>query len=539
MKTNFPNISDMSEEAKEVTEAIANDTIEKVDGEVIDKAYDEIISSGPREISQDEINALNAFMNSNPALMAAAQALERGENLEDGVINTNDKNNNVESNIVDVESKEVEPEINNIEEGELINAAVSINNATGERQIVNIDTEFKGDNTSFDDLVDDPDIDNKDFDLDDEVAEGVLKEKFSGISATDMANMIQLVNDYKEGKVKGIEAFNKLPEFLKSSFNSAATNSGVPINKINSYKKHFVKTVFDDILTDAELEQTSVDLNNQIARIYKDYGNDVALLYQSSIFEKIKTLNETIEDIKNDSEVENKEEKINNIQAIIDGLYESIYLDKFAEFAVRAKIKPFEMEKPEKLYREFLYKYNNSKFIISNIVDTIAPLQKYCNLSEEDATAFTVLFCKYTKNMRPSNLADHTFMYYVIANILSINALGGNIVEDENNPIKNEFIDILTTNISNIINIRKTKEGAYESKKIPQEYMDKIIVKANEKAKELEEEEAKMEAEMKTEETENNSEVTVQEIKSGLRKADSEASNSDETITEISENIEE
>lgn len=530
MKTNFPNISDMSDEAKEVTEAIVNDTIEKVDGEVIDKAYDEIISE-PREVTAEEFNALNAFIQSKPELMAVKEALENGETVADGAITSTPGS------------------------GETINASVSINNATGERQIVDVNPEFKSDNMSFDEFIENPDIDHSNVNIDNNIVEKVSKDKFEGINPKDMAMLIQLINDYKEGKVKGLAAFDMLPEFLKMSFNAAATESRVPMNKLNAYKKHFVNTVLDDIINDAEMEQTTIDFNNQIAQIYKDYGNDVALLYQSSIFEKIKTLQETIEDLKKGNE-EGLERKTDNIQAIIDGLYESIYLEKFSEFAIRAKIKPFEMEKPEKVYRDFLYKYNNSKFMISNVADIVAPLQKYCGFTEDKAKEFSILFCKYTKNMKPSNLSEHTFMYYVIANILSINALGGNIVEDENNPIKNEFIDILISNIKSIMEIRENKSGEYAAKKISKEYMDSIIIKANEKAKELEEESAKIDAEIAAEEaeaaesdlpvqyintieTENNSDITVAELKSGIREADSKSSKQNEVVVETSENTEE
>lgn len=486
MKTSFPNISGIDEN---VAEAIKNN--EPIPGEVIDKVYEEVITSpqvsqeeldkvsNDQEISQEEINELNSFIEGRPDLMAVKSAIENGEHVEDGVIS-----------------------------GESINASVSINNTTGERQIVAVDQEFKSDNTSFEELIEDPDIDNKDIDIDNDIVEKVSKDKFDNINPKDLSDLMTLINDYKEGKIKGLEAFNKLPEFLKISFNNAATQSGVPVNQINSYKKNFVKTVLDDILADAETEQATVDLNNQIAKIYKDYGNDVSLLYQSSIFEKIKTLQETIDDMKASNE-EGLDRKVDNIQDIIDSLFESIYLIRFSEFAIRAKIKPFEMEKPEKVYREFLYKYNNSKFMISNIADIVGPLQKYCGFTEEESKEFSILFCKYTRNMKPSSLSEHTFMYYVIANILSINALGGNIVEDETNPIKNEFVDILTSNIKSIMEIRKAKSGDYKPKTISKEYMDSIIIKAGEKAKELDEESANLEDEL---EEIDESELPVQYI---------------------------
>ena len=61
-----------------------------------------------------------------------------------------------------------------------------------------------------------------------------------------------------------------------------------------------------------------------------------------------------------------------------------------------------------------------SKFIISDVTLILEPLKQFCGFTEDEAEDMAILFCKYCANMRPANLEEHTFMYYFIANIISL-----------------------------------------------------------------------------------------------------------------------
>ena len=147
-------------------------------------------------------------------------------------------------------------------------------------------------------------------------------------------------------------------------------------------------------------------------------------------------------------------------------------------------------------------------------IKTIIPiLTKYCEFTEEESTEFAILFCKFVKPMRPSVLADHTFMYYFITNIIFINNLGAVDEEDEE---QDRFTYIMKYNIKRIWELRQQRLNeqeveAYEPLTISQEYMDAIMIRAEEKAKELEEESKKFDEEMSEENDSENIEKESEE----------------------------
>ena len=438
-----------------IDEIMTNDNVAP---EKVDEAYNALLNT---QLTDEQIQQINEHMEENPDAKAMKEIAEK---IESGELSA---------------------------EGELINASISVNPETGERQVVEVNPEFKPDNTNLEELVENPDIDHADIELSDEVIQKTAEDQFNELKPEEMFDLVALVKEYKEGKVTNNQAFERLPIFLKNQFNDEARKAGIPLNNLKTYKKAFVKSVMQDLIDTAEMQQASIDFDKQIAQIYQDYGNDVSLLYQSGIFEKIQTLRNTVEDMSKENEDGSKDEKIQSINDIIDSLFESIYFEKFASFVKTAKIKPIEWEKPQKVFRDFIVKYENSKFMISDINNIIPALQRYCGFEEKDAYEFGLLFCKYTRNMKASNLAEHSFMYYVIANIISLNTYGITDIDNSDN----KFLAILVHNLTNLMKSRKDKSFEYIPEKIDEDYMSTIIVKASEKAKELEEEAERVEDE--------------------------------------------
>lgn len=431
--------------------------------------------------------------------------------------------NKTEDQIIE-DIKEAEPELNPedqaimdkvknmpAEDGEFNTVMVDVNPATGER-VIRGDGEFKPDDTSFNEVL----ASNKtndslnDTPVDDSTIISEVKEKFENISEKDALILTEVAQRYKKKEISALEAFNLIPAIMKEKINAEIAKAGIPVGTANNYRKQAIKAVLDDILEGAEMEQCSIDFDKQIASIYKDYGNDIAFLYQSNMYEKIKTLRQSIEDMKKDNTDGSLDEKIETVHCIIDSLYESYELNEFADFAIRKKIKGIEREKSYKVFRDFTSKYDNSKFIISNVALIIEPLKKYCFFTEDEATDLAILFCKYCINMKPSNLEEHTFMYYFIANILSIQING---IKDEND--EDEFANVLIDNLKNIMELRKQYMASdrstvptYISRKINEEYMNKIIEKAAKRAQEIEEENKKLEEELALEEAEETEEIS-------------------------------
>ena len=67
-----------------------------------------------------------------------------------------------------------------------------------------------------------------------------------------------------------------------------------------------------------------------------------------------------------------------------------------------------------------------------------------------DIKKFFILFYKYTLNFNPSVVEEHTFMYYTIMNIITLNFLDLYEKEDEN-----EFLVKVKNGVMNVINTIK------------------------------------------------------------------------------------
>ena len=507
--------TEVSEEQSTETEEVRPASTEEIN-DLINVALTEGLGETPEETSEEAVETEEVRKASEEEINDLINAALT-EGLGDEPLKETDEEIDalIENIPEDPESKRMEEIKEKVESGELssegeyMTASVAVNTATGERQIVSTDAEFNPDNTSMDDLMENPDIDHSDVKLEDEALQKAAAAKFGNLSTKDLQIFLDAVKIYKEESEHHslIEFFNMLPDTLRNGFDENAIKLGVPLNNLNSYRKNFVKGLMEEFISDAEMEQATVDFDKQIAKIYQDYGNDVALLYQSNIFEKIKTTQTRIDDLKANNTDGANDEKIANFEKVVENLYESIYLEKFAPYAMSAKIKPFEMEKPQKLFRDFTAKYESSKFMISDIKNTIPVLINFCGYSEEEALELVILFCKYTKNMKPSNLADHTFMYYFISNIIT---LAGKAQMDVEGEEPDRFVTILKSNLIAIrmgrVEVQKRRAAGqevdieYESKKIDQAYMDSIIIKAEEKAKEMEEEAEQFEEEFADEE---------------------------------------
>lgn len=93
---------------------------------------------------------------------------------------------------------------------------------------------------------------------------------------------------------------------------------------------------------------------------------------------------------------------------------------------------------------EFDDKYRESKFNIHSIRLIIPLLKRKLpneTITEDDIKRFAVLICKTTKGLNNENIVNHTYMYYLIKNILSL----------EYSDNESKFSKELLENITNVV----------------------------------------------------------------------------------------
>ena len=83
-----------------------------------------------------------------------------------------------------------------------------------------------------------------------------------------------------------------------------------------------------------------------------------------------------------------------------------------------------EIKRFNKYIRDFNYKYNeiNTKFTIDSLQIAEKVLVRHTLCFPDKAKMFLILFCKLCMNMNPNDVADHTYMYYTLKTITTLDA---------------------------------------------------------------------------------------------------------------------
>ena len=278
-----------------------------------------------------------------------------------------------------------------------------------------------------------------------------------------------LSNNKQLDEIKNIDDIIIISNLVKRSMNGEKVNAWAEfpdsikqmiMTKTTTPDRRVVKAAADAVLKEiveeyrkkniSDLESILANFNNGGEDMIKDFSKefgDMLLDIDKSRREQIDAAIEACKEKGNTEGVE-KFEKMKNA---IDNAYN---LKDFSEFCKKVKIKNYELEKPEKVFRDFNMKYINHKNTINDISYCPYILDRHLE-NEDDNTKICVAFCKYAKNMSPDNIEDHTFMYYFIRNIMTIDRVnpkgkGYDTMNDESKQFYDTFINNLKTCIEHI-----------------------------------------------------------------------------------------
>ena len=227
-----------------------------------------------------------------------------------------------------------------------------------------------------------------------------------------------------------IDYYFNMPKFMQNTVSQIMANAntvGVPSNRI-LHKNQVAKMLIDEYVEEyKKSSQKTVDLDTLFSGFTKDAANiadDMATqigdLMLSFDDERKDQINNAITVAKsNGNDVMAK-----NLEAIRDNIDKAFNLDEFKEFCKHCKIKSIEMKKPNRVYDSFIHKYETNDAIINDIrtcPDVI--IRHLTEFTKDQAMMICLAYCKYCCNMNPDNMAEHTFMYYFIRNIIAIDRI--------------------------------------------------------------------------------------------------------------------
>lgn len=218
---------------------------------------------------------------------------------------------------------------------------------------------------------------------------------------------------------ENFSVYNAMPKEVKTMIDKYALEAGIPItNRRYMEIKHSVaEMLLDEFVSNISMEKIKKDFNKEIETMFSKASNEIGEEIIGYSDAKIKKYREAAE-IMEDPE---KKEKLLNVLARIEEAYD---LNELKEFAKKCKIKKFDLEKPAKYYDAYNRKYAESNYNIYSIELARPILYRNLNTTDTeeyrdiDINAFFIAFCKQTQNMKPGNVLDHAYMYYVIYNIV-------------------------------------------------------------------------------------------------------------------------
>lgn len=260
--------------------------------------------------------------------------------------------------------------------------------------------------------------------------------------------IIKVVKEYRplsEEEKEKYSAYMKLPDKLKQMINAA--------NPDKIGRNMVARELLDEVIQAACIDSEFNKVKDMMGSLAKDMDikNTTKMYteYQLGLFET--NLEQHRENIK-DKDPEKAEVIGKIIKAFKNSYTFENLIEAYKTNGGKYRPKKIELEKFEsRILDQFNQKYINSKFDIPNIFQAYYMLDKKLpkEYSIDDIKRFFVLFYKYTKTFSPNNVEEHTFMYYTVMNIITLN-FADMYEKEEENTFLNKVLDGIVNAINTI-----------------------------------------------------------------------------------------
>ena len=383
--------------------------------ENIEKEYDELLESADFAKEVPDITQNTESIEEEKGVYKKANILYAPETGEQKIVST--ENEEFEET---VDEDTFEDLLRDIEEGKV---KVETDNSPITKE------ELKENITVFN-----PKDDSK-FDISDESLEALLK----------IAN--------RKMNKEEFNVYKELPQEIKNMIDKTigVEAANVTSNEIRYFKNSIAEQLLNDFIMNITINRAKSDLNKEIESVFNEGLKDIAE-------ESVKYTEERNKQYRAQVEAMEDQGKRAKLLAVLDTMDSAYDLNDLKEFAKTCKLKKYDIEDPKRYFRDFHDKYKDSTYNIYDIKLTLTPLtnkivdnEKY---TEKDIIAFLVCFCKYVMNFNVEDTINHTFMYYVIYNIIIMgsntsektiyksNIFANNIKEViDNLKVKNSFLN--------------------------------------------------------------------------------------------------
>ena len=236
--------------------------------------------------------------------------------------------------------------------------------------------------------------------------------------------LLSLINEYRDGKKK--ITYNILPNQIKEMIDNYCKRNGVASFSVqaNTIRNNIAELLIDEFIDNISMNKYVDNFNEELENIYKTTGEEISPLIKEYNESRVEMINKACEKIEDP-------EKKKIVEKTLDNINDAYELKEFIKAAKKIKIKKFYFEKPQKVFKEFLYKYMNVKYSIYDLGMLLPILHRHLVanniIKDEDESALKLLlaFCIYCNNFKPENPEQHAFMYYFTYNIALLDIYKG------------------------------------------------------------------------------------------------------------------
>lgn len=299
-----------------------------------------------------------------------------------------------------------------------------------------------------DDSIEVDDIDIEKVEIKDETIKDITNAMFANttLSIKDFEMIRAAVERFKKGEK--FSYYTAMPEIIKTQINSSigAEMSSKMGNFVKEGRNYMASTLLQEIVSSEVMNVATYDYQKNIRKAMDKgvkemkedkYWSDI----KSYFMDKLPKIAEEFAD-------KGEKDKAEKCTAIRNAFIESYTFKEMRELYAKHKIKvkKIMLEKFKRTCMEFNVKYQKSQNIIQDVQLIERALDRHAAKKFDMVVIneFICVFILYTqmKNMDPNNIVDHTFMYYFIQNILTLDYY------DKNNEKDAEFHDQLINNIN-------------------------------------------------------------------------------------------
>ena len=409
----------------ELKAALANKDIDNMSDEEINETYDNLMSLTDDQVENIKNTAKNMRNNDPDAVLM--EKIQNGE-LD---LNTDDLKEQDKYAVIDPLSGKVK---------------------------TLMDSPGGNENADIDDILGDDLKDIEDIEVTEEnVRKGISELYGSDLNDSDVLVVLDLVKRFQDDGYKA--KYDDLPSSIKSQIAKTIMekNNAVYMGT-KDLKDRMARTFIEEV--------SMQSLADKAQEIFVDLGTSINNYARKEISKSLSSITNTHSEMftkkmlefADKAESEGKTKEAEQLRNVSKAYTEACTLETMYNTYIntgKLKVKKFDIEKPQKVYQSMRDKYSKTKLTIRDVAMLEPILDRHLPeyIDMDDIKAFLIVFCKYCMNFSPSNIAEHTFMYYFIYNICLLDMC------DETDEKSVEFRDNTIKTITKFIDLIRKRMG--------------------------------------------------------------------------------